>query len=309
MKSSIRLAVCLLALALSALATDRCVGGNVTATAKLWDGSTFNVAPGAGDHAGTCHMTITGQSGMIFDMYSYDMQAHEYSGKDVNNDGKPDAILFGHQNKNDQFLTYWIISTGEPAGLVRQIQTVYPLTFEDRDGDGKMEIWTREWSFNGVDGLDESDSPHPQVAFRLTGSKLTWMSNYFPGEYDPEITQAKQQITDEGITAFKNEETTGMQVQKEKAGAKDHDDPKLDAKAMETKIGVLSMVVSYLYAGKGTEAWKTLQEQWPYRDRDRIRQIILRQRQMGMMRQLNAPQPGAPSQAAAQAPGNSSDKQ
>lgn len=309
MKSLSRLALCLLALSLCAAASDRCVGGDSNGTVQLWDGYIMTVSSGAGDHAGTCHVTVVGPPGTVADLYPYDFKPDSYTGKDVNNDGKGDVILFGHQNKDDQFLTYWIISLSEPAGVARQIATVYPLTFEDRDGDGKIEIWTREWSYNGIDGLNEDDSPHPPVAFRLSGTRLIHVSNLFPLEYEPEIIQAKQHITDDGVTALKNEETQGMQVQKEKAGAKDHDDPKMDAKALDAEIGVLAAVVNYLYSGQGEKGWKMLQEDWSFRDRDRIRQLILRQRMMGIMRQLNAPQPGAPSQAAAQAPGNSSEKQ
>ena len=305
MKSLTRVAVCLFALALPALAADKCRAGEGGTALALSDGYTMQLSAGFGDHAGQCHATVQNQDSVaVFDVYAYDIQQDQYSGKDVNNDGKPDLILFGHAGKDDPY-TYWIVSLGQPAGLARQITTVYPLTFEDRDGDGKMEIWTREWSYNGVDGLDESDSPHPPIAFRLTGTRLTYVSNMFPLEYEPEVTQAKLHISDDGVLALKNEETQGMQVQKEKAGAKDHDDPKMDAKAVDAKIGVLGVVVNYLYAGQGEKAWKFLQEDWPYRDRDRIRQIILRQRMLGMMKQLNAPQPGAPAQAAAQAPSSS----
>ena len=301
MKSLTRVAVCLFALALPALAADNCVAGNGGTALSLWDGYTMQISAGNGAHAGQCHATVQNQASVaVFDVYAYDIQPHEYSGKDVNNDGKPDLILFGHAGKGDPY-TYWIVSLAEPAGLARQITTVYPLTFEDRDGDGKMEIWTREWSYNGIDGLGESDSPHPPIAFRLTGTRLIYVSNVFPLEYEPEIAQAKMHITDEGVVALKNEETTGMQVQKEN-GAKDHDDPKMDAKAVDAKIGVLAAVVNYLYSGQGEKGWKLLQDDWAYRDRDRIRQLILRQRMMGMMKQLNAPQPGAPAQATAQTP-------
>jgi len=112
--------------------------------------------------------------------------------------------------------------------------------------------------------------------------------------------QARQRITDDGLAKLKNEESTGMMVQKEKAGAKDKEDPKLDARASEAKVGILEVVTAYLYAGNAKEAWKELSN-WPYNDRDRIRTLIIRGRMNGMIRQINAPQPGAPKQAAAEA--------
>jgi hypothetical protein len=219
----------------------------------------------------------------------------------VNNDGTPDVILFGHATGPKDPWTYWIVSLAPPASLARQITTVYPLTFEDRDGDGKMEMWTREWTYDGIDGLESSESPHPLVAFRLVGNRLIWVSDRFATEYDPEIVQARQRITDDGVARLRNEESTGMMVQKEKAGAKDKEDPKLDARAFEAKIGILEVVTYYLYAGKAKEAWKELSN-WPYNDRERIRTLIVRGRMNGMIKQLNAPQPGAPKETAAQPP-------
>jgi hypothetical protein len=305
MKRLLGLAVCLLACALPALAGDHCLAGSGVSAYALNESFTMQISIGYGEHAGQCHAAITGPSGVVFETYAYDIQTHEYSGKDINNDGLPDVVLYGHIAAKDPW-TYWIVSLAEPAGLARQITTVYPLSFEDRDGDGKIEIWTREWAFDGIDGLSTDDSPHPQVAFRLVGPRLSYVSNLFPHEYDAEIIQARQHITEDGISALKNEESTGMQVQKQKAGAKDHDDPKVDAKAYDTKIGVLAVVTSYLYAGDGARAWKELQEGWGYNDRDRIRQLILRARQNGIIKQLSAPQPGAPSkQTTAQTPASS----
>jgi hypothetical protein len=297
MKSLTRIALCLIALCLPMLASDHCTAGSGGATYPLWDGYTIQIDAGAGVHAGQCHAKISNDGGTLFETYGYDLQIHDYSGKDVNNDAKPDVILYGKVASEKDPLTYWIVSLAEPAGLARQIQTVYPLTFEDRDGDTKMEIWTREWSYDGIDGLDSEDSPHPPIAFRLVGNRLIYVSNLFPAEYDAEVIQARQHITVDGVSKLKGEESTGMQVQKEKAGAKDKEDPKLDARAFEAKIGILQVATDYLYAGK-SEWIKELQN-WPYNDRDRIRTIIIQKRMAGMMKQLNAPQPAAPKQASA----------
>jgi hypothetical protein len=288
---------CLIAFCLPVLASDHCIAGSGGAAYALWDGYSIQIDAGAGEHAGQCHVAIGNDAGAVFETYAYDLQIHEYSGKDVNNDSKPDVIVYGKVASAKDSLTYWIVSLAQPAGLARQIQTVYPLTFEDRDGDGKMEIWTREWSYDGIDGLYSDDSPHPQIAFRLVGNRLIYVSNLFPTEYDADVNQGRQHITEDGVSKLKNEESTGMQVQKEKAGAKDKEDPKLDARAFDAKIGILQVATAYLYAGK-SEWIKELQN-WPYNDRDRIRTIIIRLRTAGMMKQLNAPQPAAPKQASA----------
>jgi len=303
MKSLNRLALCLLALSAAlctlASASDKCVAGAGGTAYSIGEGYTLQINGGTGDHAGQCHVAFKNDDSVAFETYAYDLQIDEFSGKDVNNDGKPDVILFGHLTGPKDPLTYWIVSLGDTIGLARQITTVYPLTFEDRDGDGKIEIWTREWTYDGIDGLDSSDSPHPLVVFRLVGTRLLWVSDRFPHEYEPDILEARQHISEDGVAKLKNEESTGMQVQKDKAGAKDKDDPKLDARAQDAKIGVLQLVADYLYAGNPAEAWKELSN-WPYNDRDRIRTLIVRGRMNGMIRQLNAPQPGALKESAAQ---------
>ncbi|HSE48127.1 MAG TPA: hypothetical protein VLA96_02855 [Terriglobales bacterium] len=306
MKSFFRAVLCLLACALPAAAANRCIGGNANGSFDLGNGYHLEISAGAGDHSGECHIVIDGKAPLL-DVYAYDLRVDEFSGKDVNNDGEPDMIVVGHIKKGDPF-TYWIVSFKEPAGVARQIATVYPLTFEDRDGDQKIEIWTREWSYNGIDGLSPDDSPHPLVALRLLGNRLIWVSDRFPLEYDPEIIQAKQRITEDGVNKLKNL-TDQSQASVGAAGGGTtlgggKDDPKMDARAFEAKLGILELFTAYLYAGKNAEAIKALGD-WPFRDRDRIRTALIRQRGNGIMRQLTAPQPAPSRQAAAPPPATS----
>lgn len=302
MKSFCRAVFCLLALTLPAAAANRCIGGHATGEFDLGNGYKLEISAGSGEHAGECRGVIGGKATLL-DVYAYDIRIDEVSGKDVNNDGEPDMIVAGHIKKDGPF-TYWIISFAEPAGIARQITAVYPLTFEDRDGDGKVEIWTREWSYDGIDGLSSGDSPHPLVALRLVGNRLIWVSDRFPLEYEPEIIQAKQRITEDGVNKLKNvtdqsQASVGGAGGGASIGGGNKEDPRMDARAREAKLGILEVATAYLYSGKSAEMMKVLGD-WPFRDRDRIRTLIIRQRTSGIMKQLTAPQPGQSGQAAAQ---------
>jgi hypothetical protein len=309
-QSLLRLAICLLAVAAPASAANRCLAGNAKLEFPLENGYTLHIAAGTGEHANTCHGSIDGgPSGAIFNVYSYEFTADEFSGKDVNNDGQADLILVGRIAKGDP-LTYWIISFVEPAGVARQITTVTPLSFEDRDGDGKIEIWTREWSYDGFDGLPSEDSPHPLVALRLVGNRLIYVSHLFPAEYEREIIQSKQRITQDGINKLKNlsdasAANIGVAGGGAGVGGEGKPDPKMDARAYEAKLGILEVATAYMYSGRTAEAMKALGD-WPYADRDRVRTMLVRQRANGIMKQLNAPQPLAPKQAATRSAPSSS---
>lgn len=298
MKLSSAILALALACALPATAADSCANGVGTWNKMLWDGFSVQLQPGAGEQQGKCHVSVASSAAEpIFDHYAAEIAVHEYTGKDVNNDGKPDLIITARA-ESIPGLTYYVISLADPAGVARQITTMFPLSFEDRDGDGKLEIWTREYIFAGIDGLATDDSPFPPVAFRLLGNRLIYVSPSFASEYDRAIAEARQRITEDGLKELRNDPTTGEQVQKERGGSdKKKDDPKIQREIYETKAGVLDVVIAYLYAGKGAEAWKELNAGWGFRDRDRIRQIILRARPNGILKQLNAPQPATQKQA------------
>lgn len=281
----------LLACGFAAAADLACANGNGQFQKPLWEGYTVAVVP-AETQPGQCHAAITSADGrVVFDATAPSARLDPISGRDVNGDGKPDVVLETRHAGEQCCFTYSIITPGASPALVREITTSVPLTFEDKIGDGKIEISGREKAFQDFDGLPLSLSPSPLLIFRLKGSTLYYVSPAYWDEYEREVAEVRAQLSQKRIDKFMGNEP----------GAKPHDKPKeLSPEEVrmnsETKSMILQMVLAYLYGGKGQEAWKTLQETWPYADRDRVRQLILQTRARGVMSEVNrqAPKAGAP---------------
>ncbi len=285
-------AVCLLAPAAFA-APERCVRGAPQVQRDLWDGYSVQIGPAADDaHKDQCHAVILAPGGkVLFEVTDVEAAINPITGTDVNADGKPDLVLETRAIRGKCCFNYYIISLADPPGLVRAISTAVPLNFEDRDGDGKVEIWTHDYAYVFVEGLPQSDSPFPLVFFRLKGSTLYDVSPAFWSEYESDIAQARGQIPTKELEDMMKAETEDAKPKPPGAH-----DPK-DEVYMHIKGLVLQIVLDYLYGGRGQQAWQTLGEMWRINDRDRIRQVILQGRGRGVLRDLTrqpAPQPPTP---------------
>jgi len=175
------------------------------------------------------------------------------------------------------------VATTEPAGLVRQIVTQATLSFEDRKGDGHMEIVTRDLAFSGFEGLAPEDSPKPLVFLRMRGKELYSVASLYWPDYEVEITRAKARLGRDDVSEFRGT-MPNAKTDKEKA---EGPSPQEQRRNYATRAAVLEVVVDYLYAGKGQEAWQYLKESWPYADRARVQQAILRTRMSGVLGDIN----------------------
>ena len=265
-----RFALAIICLLVSAAAASDCFHGSGQFQKSLPDGYRAIVGQ-AEDKPDQCRAALLDPAGKpAFEVTAPEVSFDPASLQDLNGDGKLEIVF--DTVDNGQY-TVWILTPGATPALIRQISNRRPFTFEDRDGDGKFEIWTRDTAFDGIDGLPTDMSPFPYVVFQLYGARLVNVSNLpaFWNEYKRELDLANGRAgkgTLDELTREK-ESMTGKPEQESPAD--------LQKKVLARSV-ILELAVDYMYAGHGSELWKTLQDYWPYNDRDRIRQEILRRR-------------------------------
>ena len=283
----------LVAVSSPAAALDRgCAQGVGEWTENLWDGYKIDIAAAQAGAPAQCRAVLKSADGkVLFEVAGAEALVNPISGHDVNGDGKPDVVIETHRTAGQCCYTYSILTPGENPLLVRQITTTPPLAFEDRDNDGKVEISTHEFAFVGIEGLGESDSPRPLVVFRLRGNTLYNVSAAYWPEYQREVEAAKSSLsrTAQELLLGRNNNPGGGGKPKELSPAEERE-------LLGAKGTVLTMVLNYLYGGKGEDAWKTIREMWTDRDKDRIRQAILLSRSRGVLSEVNRAQAGTKSQ-------------
>jgi hypothetical protein len=237
------------------------------------------IAPASEPAQGSeCHGSITRSDGKsVLEVDGHEVALNPVSGMDVNGGGKPDAVLETHPARGACCFNYYVVTLGDAPGLLRQFQTSVPLTFEDKLGDGKVEIWTHDFAFDGVDGFTHAQSPQPLIFFRLRGSTIYDVSTLFWPEYERDINDARGGLSKEDLDDL---------TKAEGDNAKPPDDEKA-AKLEAARAGVLTIALDYLYGGRGADAWKTINDMWPPLDHQRIRELILRQRMRGILGEIN----------------------
>jgi hypothetical protein len=275
----------------SAGAQDRgCFQGVGEWTENLWDGYKIEIAATQDGAPAQCRAVLRSADGAVqFEVAGAEALVNPISGRDVNGDGKPDAVIETHRTAGQCCYTYSILTPGQSPPLVRQITTTPPLVFADRDGNGKVEIATHDFAFVGVEGLGESDSPRPLVVFRLRGNTLYNVSSAYWPEYQREIDMAKNSLSRSARELLTGRNTGGGTSVGGGAGKPKELSPAEEQQLLDAKSAVLAMVVNYLYGGRGEEAWKTIREMWTDNDKDRIRQAILLSRSRGVLSEVNRP--------------------
>ncbi|MGH9670139.1 MAG: hypothetical protein ACRD3A_08520 [Terriglobales bacterium] len=285
-------AACLLAPSAFAAGEPRCVRGGPEFKKDLWEGySVVLGAPADQSRKGQCRAAVLAPGGKtLFETYDSEATLNPITGTDVNGDDKPDVVLETRAGRGKCCYNYYIISLADPPGLLRAISVSVPMTFEDRDGDGKVEIWTRDNAFDSVEGLSTTDSPYPMVFFRLKGTTLYNVSPAFWSEYEADIALARGQISTKDL-----EDMLKAEGEDSKPKPPDAKDPKAE-EYLHIKGLVLQIALDYLYGGRGQQAWQTIADMWRDNDKGRIRQVILQGRTRGVLSEINRQptQPAAP---------------
>ena len=280
------LAACLLAPAAFAAVEPRCIRGGPESQRDLWDGySAVLGAPADPALKDQCRIAVVGPGGkVLFEATDSEATVNPITGQDVNGDDKPDVVLETRAPRGKCCYNYYIVSLADPPGLLRAISLSVPLTFEDRGGDGKVEMWTRDNAFDSVEGLSTTDSPYPLVFFRLRGTTIYNVSPAFWNEYEADIAQARGQISSNDL----NDMLKAEAGPDDEGGRKplDPKDPK-NAEYQHIRGLVLHITLDYLYGGRGQQAWETITDMWRDNDKRRIRQVILQVRGRGVFSEIN----------------------
>ncbi len=283
--------VCLFALAIACLcaaplhaADISCGPGRHEVTKDLWDGYRASLAPAAdGEHAGQCRVAVVSAAGAtVFEAYGTQAALEPATEHDVNDDGLKDAVI---STATQGSYSYYVVTLADPLRVMAQYTTSVPLHFEDRDGDGRLEIWARDFAFLRFDDLPAELTPQPLIIFRLKGETLHMVSQAFWPDYEQEIAQAKGRISKDILEKFSGSPTAASDSDSKPKELSPHEKEAV----VEVKAEALGIVLAYLYGGRGQEAWKALDDMWPPLDKPRIRQMILKARTGGILSEINRP--------------------
>ncbi|MGO9269870.1 MAG: hypothetical protein ACLQOO_06420 [Terriglobia bacterium] len=198
---------------------------------------------------GTCHATIRSPQGKtVFEHKDWGIEIDPITGKDVNGDGPPDAVLMSYSGGAHCCWTYHIISLGKQPGVIREFTTRAPASFEDLEGNGRIEILIRDGEFDEGFMLDHAFSVFPLLILRLNGTEFEDVGSKFWRVFEKEIQDKRSKLNRRTLQDFLQSNPSEV-----------HDD--LDYLA--TKSTILLIVLDYLYAGRAQEARKVLGELWP----------------------------------------------
>ncbi|MFH1748846.1 MAG: hypothetical protein ABIG44_17570 [Planctomycetota bacterium] len=121
-------------------------------------------------------------------------------GEDITGDGIPNLILSEWTGGSHCCWTYHILSL-DPNDGARVVATIwaghYPATFEDLDGDGRLECILSDWTFAWWNG--SSASPSPEVILCCRGGQYVVAAHLMgsPGPSETTLIEQARRLRDE----------------------------------------------------------------------------------------------------------------
>lgn len=194
------------------------------------------------------------------------------AGEDVNGDGIPDLVLEGDSGGNHGSYTYYVISLGTRPGLLLKFGTdTVPAKFGPRDGSGHVTIQTWDGAFFMFDNMATAFSPYPFVYLQISGTRLINTSQRHKPDYDKAIKSLRDKLPSADFARFRViDQSWGKSGEEEAAST------------------VVKISLDYLYSGRESQAYATIQEMWPAFDRQRIWQLMLKTRDQGVLQQVSS---------------------
>jgi len=197
----------------------------------------------------TCRATVRSAEGKtVFEHTEWGIEIDPITGKDVNGDGYPDAVLVSFSGGAHCCWTYHIVSLGKNPGLLAEFENRSTASLEDLHGDGTVEILIRDGSFDEGFGLMHPFSPFPLLIVRLRGTKFEDVGYKFWPVYEKEIRKERNKLNGKSLRDFLQSNPTEI-----------HDS--LDY--LDTQYRALAIALDYLYSGRTAEAHRVLGELWP----------------------------------------------
>jgi len=188
------------------------------------------------------------------------MEIDPITGKDINGDGEPEAVLIDFSGGAHCCWTYDIISLGKQPGLIQKLYNPDTASFTDLRGDGQIEISIRDGSFDEGFGLDHAFSVFPLLIVQLRGRQFEDVGPKFPAIFQKEIDEERSKLMPAWLQKFLNSNPYDVHDSLEYQG---------------TQSDILLIALDYLYAGNPEQAKATLSSLWPAASRARTWKEIL----------------------------------
>ena len=192
------------------------------------------------------------------------ISVYQGTGDDLFNSGNAALVLEGYSGGAHCCYTYQLVDLGEHPVILSPVQNQSPFSFFKDPASHQFRIMTSDGEFDYFDNQCHACTPMPRVVLKVDASGLHDVSPQFAEQYDTEIAAARAKIAQKDVTKFQIADFN-------------------DARQV-----VLEIVFSYLYSGREQEAWHTLDEMWPAKDRQRIQSLIVQTRTKGLLSRLSS---------------------
>jgi hypothetical protein len=213
-----------------------------------------------------------GKTMLVFE--GWIVSIYQGTGEDLFGDGYPSLVLQDNSGGAHCCYTYQIVSLAKPPVILKPIENETAFYFFKDKASGQYRIMTSDGAFDYFDGLCHACTPFPRVVLKVDHDGLHDVSPQFIEQYDSEIAFARAKIPEGEEGKF------------------------VESDFNDGRTTALEIVFSYLYSGRETLAWQTLDRMWPANDRARIKKLILDTRAKGFLSQLRKTIPApAPSSA------------
>ena len=205
----------------------------------------------------TCEVTVRDRNGkVVFEDRGFNTSIDPATGRDIDNDGQPDAVVGIDTMGGTGNWEYPIVSLSPPRVLVKLPQA----TFDFQTRPGKTLIWTSAT----FDGFSQSAADAPSVAtaheFRPNGF-IDVTSDYCKALLAGELV---------GLGNLRGPLAVLSRQAKvdSRTGAGRYEDRE------DTRVAATTVALQQIYCGQVDEASRLILEVWPASDQSRIRREI-----------------------------------